>query len=196
MFWQIAGLVLTIAQITYYLDLVDEYKDKLEDFANRLDIWADEDRVVYTQLRSYDPEFYEYYRTLPNYRSCTSAIERGKGAAFNQYGENLRRAMRTTRGYSPLTNVHLNNMLATDAIAQSGLSRVVTQIKERSNIDEHILEMWSAIVGAPVGVERYNASAANSIITQNTKGLVTAGRGFNSAGVAFGNQLYGLLNND
>lgn len=196
MSFQTAGIVISIVQLAAYFDLVLDYKDKLEDFADNLDTWADQDQVTYLQFRSYDPDFYDHYLNLPNYQICNGAVERGKGAAFHQYGERLRRSMRTTRGYSPLTNVHLNNMVSTDPIAQAGLSRVVNQIKEKSNVDEHILERWSAIVGAPVGVERYNASAANSIITQNTKGLISAAQGFNSAGVAFGTQLYGLLNDD
>ena len=58
-----------------------------------------------------------------------------------------------------MANVHLNNMVSSQAIAETAVTRSVRTIKERNIVDDHVLERWSAIVGAPVGVERYYVGA-------------------------------------
>jgi len=196
MYWQIASLILEVVQLGLHLAGLNHYKGKLEDFAGELCDWADDDKAEYLALRASDPDFYDYYKTLPDKQICQSAINRGKGAAFHGYGAKMRRALKTTRGYTPMVKVHLNNTLSQDAIAQTHLTRTVTAIKERRLHDSHILERWSNIVSAPVGVERYNSGASSAIIQQSFTNLKSLGRGFNSAGAAFGTTLYGILNND
>lgn len=193
MFWEIAGLILQAVQLGLYLSALDQYRGKLEDLAQWLCDSADLNRDIYLSLRDSDPDFYEYYKTLPEYQLCQSAVERGKGDAFRQYGRRLRRSLRTNRGYTPLNKVHLNNVFAADALMQTAHHRATTEIKERSRVDSHVLERWSAIVGAPVGVEKYYPGATNNIIQQSFQNLRSLGQGFNSAGAAFGTQLYRIL---
>lgn len=193
MFWEIAGLIIQATQLGLYLSSLSNYEGKLQDFATWLCDTADDNRDQYILLRDTDPDFYAYYQALPNRDICESAIDRGKGAAFHGYGSRYRRAKRTTRGFNQMANVHLNYMLSPDAVAQAGLNRAVTTIKEKNISDEHVLERWSAIVGAPVGVERYYAGATNTIIQESFRNIKALGQGFNSAGAAFGNQLYRIL---
>ncbi len=192
--WQILGSVVTALQLKYQYDALSDYVVKLKSFAGQLDTWADDDKAKYQALRANDFNFYEYYRNLPDYTICDSAIDRSKGAAFHTYGSRLRRGMRTNRGYTPMTNVHLNNMLSSDAVAEVAVNRSVMTIKEKNIMDDHVLQRWSAIVGAPVGVERYHAGATSAIISESFKNIKALGQGVNSAGVAFGSQLYEVLN--
>lgn len=194
MFWEIASLILQATQLGLYLSSLSNYEGKLQDLATWLCDTADDNRDQYILLRDCDPDFYAYYQALPDRDVCESAIDRGKGSAWYNYGAKLRRAKRTTRGFNQMSNVQLNYLLGSDAVAQTGLNRVVTTIKEKAVKDDHILERWSAIVGAPIGVERYYAGATSSIIQESFRNLKSLGQGFNSAGAAFGNQLYRILN--
>lgn len=193
MFWEISALILQAVQMGLYLTALDHYRDKLEDLAQDLCDYADANRDQYLIFRQCDPDFYDYYKTLPDYEQCDSNVQRAKGAAFHGYGSRLRRALRTNRGYTPLTKVHLNNMVSNDAVAQSALTRAVTCIKERKYEDNHVLERWSAIVSAPIGVEGSHAAATSAIIRQSFSNLKSLGQGFNSAGAAFGTQLFRVL---
>lgn len=193
MFWEIAGIIANVAQLVAQLSAINNYKSKLEFFADQLCTWADNNRDKYLDLRACDPDFYNYYKSLPGYTSCDSSVARSKGAAYHGYGSRLRRAIKTNRGYTPLAKVHLNHMLSEDAIAQTALTRVVTEIKERKREDNHVLQQWSAIVGAPVGVERYYSGSSAAIIQQSFTNLKALSQGFNSAGAAFGTSLYRIL---
>lgn len=193
MFWEIAGLILNVVQLGLYLTSLDKYRDKLEDFADWLCDTADANRDQYLLLRGCDPDFYEYYKTLPDYQICQSSIMRSKGAAWHNYGSQLRRSIRTTRGYNKMANLNINYLLGSNAVAQSGLTRSVRIIKEKELVDDHILERWSAIVGAPIGVERYYAGATNTIIQESFRNIKSLSQGFNSAAASFGTQLYRVL---
>lgn len=193
MFWQIAGIVLQIVQAGLNLAGLSKYKGKLEDFADQLTVWAVNNRDNYLALRDCDPDFYAYYKSLPDYTVCDESINRAKGAAFHGYGSKMRRALKTNKGYTPLAKVHLNNMLSQDAITQAALTRSVQAVKENKNVDNHILQQWSAIVGAPVGVERYYAGSSAAIIQQSFTNLKSLGQGFNSAAAAFGTSLHRIL---
>lgn len=193
-FWQLAPIVLQILQMGFYLNAIDKYKDKLEDLAEWLCQCADTEKEKYKSFRDCDPDFYDYYKTLPDYEVCESAIKRNKGEAFYKYGANLRRRIRTTRGYNKLAKVHWNNQLSAQAINEAAVSRAVACIRERKRRDNHILERWSAIISAPVGVERYQASIINNAINTSFSSLKGYSRGFNSAGVAFGTSLFRILN--
>ena len=194
MFWEIASLVLQVLQMGYYLNAVDEHKDKLEELAQWLCDTADAEAAVYQSFRDCDPDFYQYYMTLPDYEECESAINRNKGAAFHRYGASFRGNVGNIRGYTPMAKVHLNNLSAEAAVAQASLDRSVTKIRERSRSNAHTLERWSAIVSAPVAVEAYRPSIVNGITNQSFRSLKGAAQGFNSAGAAFGKTLFEVLN--
>lgn len=193
-YWEIASLILQVVQMGYYLNAVDNYKDKLEDLGQWLCDTADAEAAVYESFRDCDPDFYEYYTSLPSYEECNSAVNRSKGAAFASYGANLRRRVSSVRGYTPLAKVHWNNLVSDGAVAESSVTRVVNKIRERKRVHSHTLERWSAIVSAPVAVEAYRPSIVNGITQQSFRSLKGAARGFNSAGTAFGNTLFQVLN--
>ena len=191
--WQVAQIALTLLQLERQISAFSDYTSKLKSLANQIGVWADSDEFNYRLLRANDIDFYNYYRGLPDYTVCQSAIDRSKGAAFAGYGSRLRRSMRTNRGYTPMANVHLNNMVSSQAIADANVTRAVRTIKEHNIVDDHVMERWSAITSAPVGVERYNAGTVSSIIRESFTNIKSLGQGVNSAGAAFGQQIYGLL---
>lgn len=194
MFWELAGIIVQVAHIALHMSGIVKYKGRLEDLAQDLCDMADVNRGYYETYRDCDPDFYEYYKTLPDSPACDQAISRSRGAAYADYAQSMRRSLKTVRGYSPLTKVHLNNMLCGNAIAQANQHRTVTMMRERANEDEHVLERWSAIVSAPVGVEKFYANATGAIISQSFKSLRAAGQGFNSAAAGLGTQLFKVLN--
>lgn len=185
-FWEISGLVLSAVQLGVYIDKVGDYKEKLETYADYLETVADNNRAIYEGFRNSDPSFYSYYQGLPSYSICNSSVHRSKGASLFAYGNELRSLTQTTRGYSQLEKVHINNMAGNRFVAKSALDRGRTHIKERARQNDHTLERWAAIVSAPVGVERYQASAMNNVIESSFRSLTSASQGFNSAGISFG----------
>jgi hypothetical protein len=193
-FWQIASLFLSVVQLGLYISAVRKYKGRLEDLADGLCVLADTEAMKYMEFRDCDPDFYDYYKSLPDYEECQSAIKRNKGASFFKYGSNIRRRQHSNRGYTPLTMVHWNQYHGQDAVYEAAVSRALTCIKERERRNDHILERWSAIVSAPVGVERYSPGTINPIINAQFSSLKQFGRGFNSAGAAFGTSLFQVLN--
>ena len=192
-FFELAPLVLSILQMGFYLSAVDKYKDRLEDYAEYLHDCADRMKEKYVSLRDCDPDFYAYYKSLPDYNICETNIQRSKGAAFFGYGSRLRQSLSTVRGYTPLAKVHLNNLVSSQAVSQSAITRVDTLIRERNRQDEHTLERWAAIIGAPVGVESHSPAASKVIIGESFKSLKAFSQGFNSAGALFGRSLFGVL---
>lgn len=194
MFWEIASIILQVAQLGFYITAVDKYKDKLEDLAQWLCDCAEVEREKYESFRDCDPDFYAYYKELADYAQCESNIKRNKGEAWRKYGVNLKRAVRGNRGYTPLANVYANQVLSAQPIAEIALNRASTTIRERGRVNNHILERWSAIVSAPVAVEGYQPAIVSTIIADSFKNLKGYARGFNSAGAALGNSLFNLLN--
>jgi len=193
MFWEIASLIIQVAQMTYYLDGLDKYKEKLDELADWLCTTADENKEYYKEFRDCDPDFYEYYKTLPEYAVCESAVKRNKGVGFYQYGESLRRSFSSSRGFTPLERVHFNQLYAHEPLDIVARSRANTLNKERHISNLHTLQRWQAVVNAPVGVERYASSTTTAIIQSSFKTITSLSQGFNSAGVAFGKSLFNIL---
>ena len=190
--WQQAQMFAAVAQFVLYIAGFISYKDRLEDLADELVTRSDEQFARYKELRDKDPEFFEYYNTLPDYEVCESNIKRSRGAAAARYGEQLRRAYQTVRGYTPLQKVHLTNMLGADMAMAPAMKRTQTLIAERSRLDDLELQRWQAIIAAPT-----NSAATNdvgNIISASFRSLSAFGQGANSAGVSIGTQLFGSLN--
>lgn len=194
-FWELSAMTFSLLQMIFYLYMMYQYQKKLRKYAEKLDDWASDDERVYKEFRELDTEFYDYYMKLPEYDVCDASVNRNKGASFNAYGETLRSSNRVIRGYTPLKRVHVNNMVANQqhTISSTSLARANVLIMERRRRDVHTIERWSAIVGAPVGVESYSTGAMSQVISESFKSLQTFGQGFNSAGSAFGTQLYKVL---
>ena len=194
MYWQIAGLIISVVQMGLYLNGLDKYENKLQDLAAWLCDNADLNATCYIDFKDSDLSFYDYYCGLPDYAVCMSNVNRSKGAAFYGYGSKMRRSIHAGRGYTPMVKVHLNAMVSSDAVAASATNRAIAIMKERDRVNAHVLERWSAIVSAPIDVEGYQAAPVGAIISQSFKSLKAYGRGFNSAGAAFGSTLYKVLN--
>lgn len=192
--WEIASLLLQIAQMALYLDAIDKYKEKLDELAAWLCDTADINKEFYKEFKDCDPDFYEYYKTLPDYAICESAVKRAKGVGFHVYGENLRSSFQSNRGFTPLKRIHYNQMFGHEPLVAVANHRAGTYIQERNRVQDHTLERWKAIVGAPVNIEAYSANITSVIIKQSFNHLHSAAQGFNSAGAAAGTTLYNILN--
>lgn len=177
-----------------HLSALLKYRAKLEELADWLETTADKERVEYNKFRSLDPLFYDYYKNLPDYEICGSNIQRSKGEAFYNYGAKTRRRIRNIRGYAPLSKVTINNSFATQAVKETGIARAITHVRERERRDNHILERWSAIVSAPVAVERYQPAIIDNITRSAFRSMKSHARGFNAAGVQLGTSLFRMLN--
>ena len=186
--WQQVQMLASIAQFALYIAGFLKYKDRLEDLADDLVGWSDSGFDRYKTLRDKDPEFYDYYNTLPDYEQCESNIKRARGAAAARYGERLRNSYRTIAGYTPHQRVAVTNLLGSDMAMAPSMKRTQTLIAERARQDDHELQRWQAIIAAPT-----NSAVTNdvgNIITASFKSLSAFGQGANSAGVAIGTQLF------
>lgn len=192
LFIELAGLAVATYQMEKYNTIFNSYRGKLDDLSSWLVTSASSNEGHYNTFRSSDPNFYNYYTSLPDYTICDSNVGRSKGRAFSRYGESLRRTLKTNRGFTPLTKVHLNNITSKNAVMDSAMTRATTYMDERRRVDSHILARWSAIVSAPVQVERYAAEVVNNNISSSFKSLSNAAQGYNSAGVLFGKSLYNI----
>lgn len=190
-YWEIAGIALSIGQMVAHLRMIKRYENKLEDYAADLHNWAYQDEGVYRDFRNEDPLFYDHYRNSPLYDVCDSAVMRASGAGYHSWGKGLRDSMRSTRGYSPLSRVHLNHLIADRShfTSSAAMGRASILNAERRRRDEHILERWRAIVDAPVGIERYSASGMSQVISSSFKSLQAYAQGFNAAGVQLGTHI-------
>ena len=178
-FWQIAGMVLMAIQLYLYIEGFNNHRKRLEQLAEDLRGRANEKFAAYKDLRDKDPDFYDYYKSLPDYTECVSNIKRSKGAAFFSYGQQLRRTLPTVRGYLPMQKAALANLLGGDPVYRSSMKRVQTKIAERSRVDDHVLERWQAIVSAPT-----NPSAVQDygvLINSSFKSLQAFGQAANAS---------------
>lgn len=186
--WQNVQLLASISQFVLYLAGFANYKSRLEDLADELTDRSDEQFTRYQELRNKDPEFFDYYNTLPDYEICESNIKRSRGAAAARYGEKLRGSLPTINGYTPLQRVAVTNLLGADMAMSPAMKRTQTLIAERARQDDYELQRWQAIVAAPT-----NSAATNdvgNIISASFKSLSAFGQGVNSAGVSIGTQLF------
>lgn len=190
-FWQIASLVMSIVQLIMYIEGFNKYRKRLEELAEALRKRANEKFCAYKALRDRDIEFFAYYKNLPDYDECESNIQRAKGAAFYGYGQSMRRALPTVRGYLPMQKAALANLLGADPVYRTAMKRVQTKIAERSRVDDHVLERWQAIVSAPTnpsGTQDYGA-----IIESSFKSMQAFGQGANAAMTQLGISLYRIF---
>ena len=181
-------MLASIAQFVLYIAGFISYKNRLEDLADDLVDWSEAGFNRYKTLRDKDPEFYDYYNTLPDYEQCESNIKRARGAAAARYGERLRNSYRTISGYTPLQQVAVTNLLGSDMAMSPSMKRTQTLIAERGRQDDHALQRWQAIIASPT-----NSAVTNdvgNIISASFKSLSAFGQGANSAGVAIGTQLF------
>jgi len=190
-FWEIAGLVLSLAQMILYISGFNKHRKRLDSLSDELRQYALERFAKYQELRETTLEYQEYYKNLPEYTECENDVLRSKGKSFFDYGDNLRRAHKTVRGFSQAQKVTLAYRYGADAIAQSAMSMTMNKIKERRRVDEHLLRKWETIVTSPTYPAHNNDMS--DIIKSSFSSLRANGKGFNSAGISFGTSLYKIL---
>jgi hypothetical protein len=185
--WEIAGLVLSVAQMLMYINGFNNYKSRLNSLTDELKARADAKASAYQTLRDKDGAFYAYYQGLPDYSPCQSNIERARGSAFAGWGSNIRQSIRAVNGFSQLQKVNIVNSFAETAVFAPALNRAFTAKKERDRVDAHVLARWEAITSAPT----YPSAVTDysSIINSSFGSLNMYGQGANSAGVAIGTSL-------
>jgi len=185
--WEIAGLVLSVAQMLMYINGFNNYKSRLNSLTDELKARADAKAAAYKTLRNKDSEFYAYYQGLPDYATCQSNIDRARGAAFASWGSQMRHSLRAVNGYAQLQKVNIANSFAENAVFAPAVARAMTEIQERKRVDQHVLNRWQAIVSAPT----YPSAVTDysSIINTSFSSLTAYGQGANSAGVAIGSSL-------
>lgn len=191
-FYELAGLVLSLAQMLLYISGFNKYKGRLESLSDELAARAERRFTMYQTLRDRNPEFYEYYQNLPGYNQCDSDVVRAKGKPMADFARNLRPALRATRGFNQMQRVTLVGAGSQAPLFTSAVARTHNVIAERNRVDAHTLERWQAIVSAPTNIT--NHSDMSTIVNSTFRSMKTFGQGFNSAGIAFGTSLYGVLN--
>ena len=191
LFWEIVGLVLSLAQMLLYISGFNNYRSRLESLSDELTARAEARKAAYQTLRDKDPAFYSYYKGLPNYTPCQSNIERAKGAAFAHWGKQLRSSLRGINGYTQMQRVNVVGATADNAVFAPAMSRAMTQIAERRRIDDHVLQRWQAIVSAPTNPS--HVADYSSIIQSSFSTMKSFGQGANSAGVTVGSLSYQIF---
>ena len=189
-FWEIAGMVLSIVQMVFYIIALNKYKDKLIELAEKFTGYAQEDEALYDEFRSADPAFYNWYMGLPNYSACEGSVQRSKGQAFLNYGETLRKSKRLNRGFTPLAPILVSSSAGDTAVRVSSMRRAASHASEETRVNDHVLSRWQAIASAPVGAEGNISGAYKPVIDSTMGSFTNAARGFNSAALAFGVNLY------
>lgn len=195
-FYEIAGIILSVMQMVFYLRMFRKYKNKLYTLADKLRGYANTDKELYKVIRGFDNDFYNWYENLRDnpYRACSSRILRSKGAAFLKYGDALREMKASNKGYTPLKMVAANAKTGNIAVRMSALRRSASWVVEHKYEDDSVLTGWNAVITAPIGMEGDVSRGYDSLISVYTNTMKGAGQGFNSAGAMFGTALYGLTN--
>lgn len=197
---EVLPFVLSLAQMIYYMEALDTYKDGLETMAKAATGWADAEAGYYKEFHNAEPAFYSYYMSLPDYDVCDSNIRRTKGRSFQTYGVKLREAAKVTRGFTPLANVLVSNSLGDDTVKNVAVERASRYNNEQTRANHAVLRRWNAIATAPVGAEENMSNAIGGIVRDGFDQFKSAAHGFNSAGAAFGVSLgklmYSATNND
>ena len=186
--WQNTQMLASIAQFVLYITGFNSYKKRLVDLADEATARSDDAFTRYQALRDKDPEFFDYYKTLPDYEICESNIKRARGTAAAEYGTAIRRAYSTVSGYTPFQRVTLANALGNNMASSPAMKRAQTLIAERGRQDDHVLQRWQAVISAPT-----NPAASNdvsNIVQASFRSLGAFGQGVNSAGAAIGTQLF------
>lgn len=193
-FYEIAGIILSVMQMVFYLRLFRKYKEKLYDLADKLRGYANSDKEFYKTIRGFDEDFYRWYENLRDnpYQTCEARVLRSKGGAFLKYGDALREVKSQNKGYTPLKMVAANAKTGNVAVRMSAVRRAASLMMEHKYEDDSVLTGWNAVVTAPIGMEGDVARGYDSPITVYTNMMRGAGQGFNSAGAMFGTALYGL----
>lgn len=201
-FYELSGIMLSLIQLIVYYILFDTYTEELEKFAKYLggegndddNSLGDQEEAKYREVRGWDTEFYNWYDNYYQdvYHRCEVDVLRAKGGVYQGFGTVMRLARSTNRGYTPLAMVaHFSRNVA-NPLAAVSMNRAVAHFHEERRIDVDLINRWDSRVSIPVFREGQAANFSPIIEHLGTQ-VATFGKGFNSAGVAFGNALYQYL---
>ncbi len=197
-FYELSGIMLSLIQMIVYYILYDKYVDRLEDLAKEIgdgdDSWGAQEEAKYRIVRGWDVDFYNWYDEYfaKPYTRCEVDVLRAKGAAYHTLGNVMRLARSVNRGYTPLAMVAHASRNVIAPLVNVSYNRALGHFNEERRIDVDLLNRWDSNVSRPV-LREGQGVGFTPIIDYLTKGVDMFGRGFNSAGVAFGNALYQYL---
>lgn len=193
-YWQLASIVLSAFQMWYYWNALDKYYEKLKDLAEKLISWARiEDDIYFKEFRDCDPDFYDWYKMMPEYSYCPSIVNRVKGKVLREYGKGMRAfTKKFASSMGPWAGINFSSNAGYNAVSTIGVRRIINRFEELKLVDETHLAKWETIITMPIGREG-NPAGYKDIATYYMKSFGQFGEGFNSAGVAFGSSLYQVL---
>lgn len=194
-YYELAGIALSLIQMIVYMFLFDKYIDKLQDLAEQLTEWADEDLDKLKEIHAGDDAFHQWYDVFfqtGHYQECDVDILRSKGGPFRQFGRQMRIERFTNSGYTPLALLRHVEYHAAQITSVSAVNRATAHVAEEDRKWKDYLNRWDVNVSRPINREN-EAVNFDPIINAYEKSMNMFGKGFNSAGIAFGNALYQYL---
>lgn len=192
-FWQLGSMVLSIVQMILYISAMQDYYKKLKWLADKLISWArDEEDIYFKEFRDCDPDFYDWYRLIPEYSYCPSLVNRVKGRALREFGKGMRGAEKRASQVSPWAGINAASKLGYAFVPRIGFRRIANHFEELKLVDETLLHKWEAVITMPIG--REDSPVGYKDIAQfYSQSFQQFGQGINSAGFAFGRSLYEVL---
>lgn len=197
-FYELSGIMLSLIQMIVYYFLFDKYVEKLEELAKQVGdgggSWGAQEEAKYKEVRGWDADFYSWYDAYFSraYTRCEVDVLRAKGGAYQGLGNVMRLMRSTNRGYTPLAMLaHVSRNIAVPLVNVS-MNRAVAHFHEEERIDVDLINRWNSNISRPV-LREGQAANFDPIIAHYNRQVATFGKGFNSAGVAFGNALYQYL---
>lgn len=193
-YYELAGIALSVAQMYFYWQLFKEYKEKLEEMADKLENFAEEDKALYMKYRNLDNAYRRLYDnyTAGSYSVCDADILRSKGSAFRVFGELMRVAKHSNSGYTPLAMLRHVSQHSASIVTTVANVRAVTHHAEHRRKNTDLINRWKLRIAVPV--EQEGAHVNFQPVTESfQQTFARAGQGFNSAGIAFGKALYSYL---
>ena len=193
-YYELAGIALSLIQMIVYLFLLKKYVDKLEDLGEQLTNWADEDLEKLKHVHGVDDLFHNWYNSFfaGSYEICDVDILRAKGSAFRQFGKVIRNEKYTNTGYTPLAMLRHVENYAAQVTSVTAVNRASAHVAEEERFWKDLVNRWDAHISRPINRENEGVNF-NPVIENYVKSMNMFGKGFNSAGIAFGNALYQYL---
>lgn len=192
-FWQLGSMVLSIVQMILYISAMQDYYKKLKWLADKLISWArDEEDIYFKEFRDCDPDFYDWYRLMPEYSYCPSLVNRAKGRALREFGKGMRTLEKRASQSTPWAGISVASRMGYTSVPYIGIRRITSHFEELKLVDQTLLHKWETIITMPIGRED-SPVGYKDIAHFYAKSFEQFGQGFNSAGFAFGRSLYEVL---
>lgn len=200
-FYEISGIALSLIQMILYFFLFMSYTERLKDLADDLggddNSLGNKEEEQYRKVRGWDDGadgFYAWYDRYfqATYRRCEVDVLRAKGAVYQGLGSVMRLARSVNRGYTPLAMLAHTSRNVSLPLVNVSYNRALGHFHEEARVDADSINRWNSRVSIPVFREGQSVDFSPIIGYLNSQ-VAMFGKGFNSAGVAFGNALYQYL---